>query len=171
MSQKIKITAVGYGVSFVELSDEELERFINEVEEVDDISEIELVSNLVSGSYYEYGFLLEEEYVFLEVDGEDEDDLIEDLLESVQPNEIDLSDTNNAHWLVYEAQEDIDCVITAEKFDSKDFDISKTKITLPNKELKVIANIYYKDESFDSFDTTSNGRVYIVKKDGEIITF
>lgn len=171
MSQKIKVTAVGYGIGFSELSDDELEEFLAQIEEVNDIMEIEAVSDLTGDAFYEYGFLVDEDSIWLEVDDEDADDDIEELLESAEPNSVDLSSSDGAYWLVYEATEDIDCTITVEKYDPKKFDISKTNITLPNGKLKSIVSIYYEGESFDSADTSSNGRIYIVKKDGEIINF
>lgn len=169
--QKIRVKAVGFGIGFAELSDLELAEFLAEIEEVDNAIEIKAVSDLTDSSFYEYGFLLDEECIWLEVDDQDADEDIEVLLETTNPNLVDLSSSENAHWLVYEATEEIDCTVTVEKYDSKKFELFKTEIKLPNSEVRTIASLYYAGEGFDTCDTTSQGRVYVLKKDGQIINF
>ncbi len=168
MSQKITIKTSGYGVSFTELSDDELEAFFQEKDEVDDIRDIEVVSDLVDDSYYEYGFLVEEDLT-LEVDGEDETEVLEGLLEEAETSLVDLADEMETNLLVYEAEEEIDCSIKVEKFDPKKFSFFKRKVVLPNKKEKLIVDLYYADQGFDNCDTTSSGNLYIIKKNGEIV--
>lgn len=168
MNKKVTIKTIGYGVSFKELSDEELETFLQEKDEVDDIRDIEVVSDLVDDSYYEYGFLVKEDLT-VEIDGEDETEVLEDLLEEQETSLVDLADEMETNLLVYEAEEEIDCSIKVEEFDPKKFSFFKRKVVLPNKKEKLIVDLYYADQGFDSCDTTSSGNLYIIKKNGEIV--
>lgn len=171
MNRKITLKGVGFGVGFIELSDDELERFLTEIEEVDEASELKLVSDLMAESFYEYGLLLNEEELLLDVNGNDETNLLNQLISRTKSFEVDLTDSNNTNWLYYEAKENVSSTMTIESFDESKFDLIKHKIILPNKSIKEIVNIYYADKDFETGGTTSVGFVYIVKKDGEIITF
>lgn len=171
MSQKIRVKAIGYGIGFTMLSDSQLEEFLSEIEEVDDAIDIKMVSDLTDSSFYEYGFIVDQESIYLEVDDKDADEDLEALIENTESTLLDLSSPENSNWLFYEARENIDCFVTTEEYDPKKFEILKTAIKLPNGEVKTIANLYYAGEGFDTCDTTSHGHVYIVKRNGEILNF
>lgn len=171
MSQKITLEGVGYGVSFIELSDSELEIFLEEMEDVDDATELKIVSDLVADSFYEYGLLLEDGDLLLEVDGEDKTNQLREIIANGNSSLVDLTDSNNSNWLYYEAKEKVKINIDVDAFDQKKIDYIKHEVMLPNKTTKNIISIYYADKGFDPWDTTSEGEVYIVKKSGEIVTF
>lgn len=171
MSQKITLKGVGYGISFVELTDEQLEDFLTEVEQVDDVSEIELVSDLVDESFYEYGIVLGEGDLSFYVDDKDQGDLLEKVFEASESATTDLAPKQGENLVVYEAQECIDCTIEVDEFDVSRFDLFKQTLHLPNGETRTIATVCYGDIGFDVCDTTSYGRVYVVTKDQEILAF
>jgi hypothetical protein len=171
MSRKITLEGIGYGVSFIELPDADLAQFLEEMKGVDDVTDVQLVSDLVSNSFYEYGLLLADESLSLKVDGEDKTHTLKKTISSGDYSVVDLTDLSNSNWLYYEAVEKVKCTIEVYSFDPEKIDLIKYEVMLPNKTTKKIISICYADIGFDPWDTTSTGEVYVILKNGEIITF
>jgi len=168
LNQKITLTTIGFGFNFVELTDEALVDLLQDWDEVDDIMEIDAVADLIDDSYYEYGFLVEDSLT-LHVDHEDATDVLANFLVKVPSSSNELIIKSKSNLLVYQAQEDVKCSISVEKFDPERFNFVKKKLTLPNNEVRTLVSLYYGEEGFDACDTTSRGHAYIIKKNGEII--
>ena len=171
MSQELTIKGVGYGISFTELTDKQLQKLLNEIEECDDVTEIELVMDLMDESFYEYGFVLGDEYLSLYVDEENESDSLQGVLESTDGSATTMMPKDGVNWLVYEAKEYVNSTIEVDEFDVSKFSSSKKTLQLPNEDQKTIVSIYYDDMEFEAWDTTSHGRVYVVTKERKIIDF
>ena len=172
MTHKIVFSGTAYGISYEELDDAEFESLLREIEVADDIVDVERVSDLISGSYSEYGMLTpENEYLELTVDGEDRSDLIDAFLERHIGSASNFNVSSNMNLLVLEAAEDIEFTCEAKEFDPKDLDASMYRITLPDGEKKVIFHPSLPTSEFDYGDAEVIYSIRIFNNDGEELDY